>query len=154
MANIEDDDDDDDKEQNTKEIEPPKRKMIATLKVGEGFQPNPQTLKLQSVLEWTQPVFHCSCMEAIWSQSSASFRTGWRTSRCAKAEQMLTTLRRMKRRGSWENTRYLLLVSERFRRNVPEAMGYLSWTGILPGLPHRGGWGRWNKLSDHWRNPH
>lgn len=33
MANIEDDDEGDDKEQDTEETEPPKRKMIATLKV-------------------------------------------------------------------------------------------------------------------------
>lgn len=33
MANIEDDEEDDDKEPDSEEAEPPKRKMIATLKV-------------------------------------------------------------------------------------------------------------------------
>lgn len=46
-----------------------------------------------------------SSMDMIWSQSSASFRTGWRISRSIKAEQTLKILKRMKRRGSWGNTR-------------------------------------------------
>lgn len=33
MANIEDDEEDDDKDNDSEEVEPPKRKMIATLKV-------------------------------------------------------------------------------------------------------------------------
>lgn len=45
-------------------------------------------------------------MEAIWSQSSVSFRTGCRSSHCIKAEQMVRMKRRMKRRDWWENTRY------------------------------------------------
>lgn len=47
-----------------------------------------------------------SCMEVIWSQSSVSFRTGCRSSRCIKGDQVLRTTTRMKRRGWWENTRY------------------------------------------------
>lgn len=48
----------------------------------------------------------CSCMQVTWSQSSVSFRTGCRSSRCTKAKHVVRMTRRMKRRGWWENTRY------------------------------------------------